>query len=119
MRSIFKLAMLPALALAVLPAHAQMMGLSWETNVVLTQPDLDMIKSTLASKIHGQRQGATATWANATSGNSGSITLLSISSRDGRRCEQIDYRMSAANRTATDHYVLTSCKQADGTWKLS
>ena len=119
MRSMFKVAMPLAFALAVSPAQAQFLGLSWETNVVLTQADIDTIKGTLASKIHGQPQGATAAWTNAASGNSGSITLLSIGARDGRRCEQIEYRMSAANRAATDRYVLTSCKQADGTWKLS
>ena len=118
MRSVLKAAMAVALTLAVSPVHAQMLGLSWETNVVLTQADIDTIKGTLASKIHGQPQGATAAWTNSASGNSGSITLLSIGARDGRRCEQIEYRMSAPSR-ATDRYVLTSCKQLDGSWKLS
>jgi hypothetical protein len=119
MRSMFEFAVPLALALAVQPAQAQLMGPAWETNVVLTQADVDMIKGALAAKIHGQRQGTTASWTNAKSGNSGAITLVAISTRDGRRCEQIEYRMVAANRTTADRYVLTSCRQADGSWKLS
>ena len=119
MRLMLKAALPLAFMVAVAPAHAQMLGPSWETNVVLTQADIDMIKGALASRIHGQPKGATATWTNPASGNSGSITLLSIDARDGRRCEQIEYRVSAASRAATDRYMLTSCRQADGTWKLS
>lgn len=120
MRPTLRLATLLALALTVQPAHAQLMGPTWETNVVLTQADIEIIKTALATKIHGREQGIVATWANRTSGNSGSVTLQGISARDGRRCEQIEYRMVSAARPAlADRFVLTSCIQPDGTWKLS
>ena len=78
-----------------------------------------MIKAALANQIHGKKLGTTATWSNVQSGNSGSITLLNISSRDGRRCERIEYRMIPPNKTPFDRFAPTSCLQADGNWKLS
>lgn len=120
MRPILKF-VVPAVMLLIAPAaHAQMMGPTWETNVVLTQVDLDMIKGALGTQIHGKKAGTAATWTNPASGNSGSVTLLGISARQGRRCEQSEYRMSSTARPASaDRFVLTSCLQADGTWKLS
>lgn len=121
MRLIPKLLLPIALAAAALqPAHALIMGPSWETNVDLTQGDLDLIKATLANNIHGKKPGTSAAWANKESGNSGSITLLNVSSRNGRRCERIEYRMRPPSKTApADRYAFTSCVQPDGGWKLS
>ena len=121
MRPMLKLVLPIALSMTALqPARALIMGPSWETNVDLTQADLDMIKAALASQIHGKKLGTTAAWANPASGNSGSITLLNISARDGRRCERIEYRMSPPTKTAaSDRFALMSCLQRDGTWKLS
>jgi 17 kDa outer membrane surface antigen len=120
MRLMLKFALPIALSFAVAPVHAQTpLGMSWETYVTLTQGDMDMIKATLAGQIHGKKLGSQANWTNPQSGNSGSITLLKISSRDGRRCEQIEYRNVPPNKTPFDRFVLTSCLQADGSWRLS
>jgi hypothetical protein len=108
-----------ALSLAALPVHAQPLGPSWETYVAITQGDIEMIKTTLAAQIHGNRPGTSAAWVNPQSGNSGSIILIKVSSRDGRRCEQIEYRMIPPNKTTVDRFVLMSCVQADGSWKFS
>jgi hypothetical protein len=117
MSPILKFAVPIALALSLHPAQAQMLGTwSWaETNVVLTQADLDMIRATL-----DQQVGTSASWSDSASGNSGKITLLKALSRNGQRCEQIEYRMSPPSKTEpSDRFVLTSCKQPDGVWKLS
>ena len=120
MRSMFKYALPVVLSLAALPLHAQTpLGSSWETYVTLTQGDIDMVKTALAGKIHGKTPGTEAAWSNPQSGNSGSITLLNISSQEGRRCEKIEYRMIPPKKTPFDRFVLTSCVQADGSWKLS
>lgn len=120
MRPMLKFALPIALSLAAAPLHAQTpLGMSWETYVTLTQADMDMIKTTLATQVHGKKLGTQASWANPQSGNSGSITLLKISSREGRRCEQIEYRTVPPNKTPFDRFVLTSCVQTDGSWKLS
>jgi hypothetical protein len=122
MSPMLKFAVPITLALAFHPAQAQMLG-SWswaETNVVLTQADLDMVKTALAQQVHDKKLGTSASWSNPASGNSGKMTLLQISSRDGRRCEQIEYRMSPPSKTEpSDRFVLISCIQPDGAWKLS
>ena len=120
MRPMLKFALPLALSLAAAPVHAQTpLGLSWETYVNLTQGDPDMIKAALSMQVHRKKLGTQASWANPQSGNSGSITLLQILARDGRRCEQIEYRNVPPNKTPFDRFALTSCMQADGTWKLS
>lgn len=82
--------------------------------------DLDMIKSGLAQQIHHRAAGTSVSWRNPESGNSGSVTPLRVFSRQGQRCEAIEYRMSSADRGhPSDRFVLTSCRQADGNWKLS
>jgi hypothetical protein len=109
-----------ALSFALHSAQAQILGPAWETNVTLTRADLDMIKASLAQRIHNQRLGASTSWSNPESGNSGSMTLLKIFARQGRRCEQIEYRMSPPEKARpSDRFVLISCLQVDGTWKLS
>jgi hypothetical protein len=120
MSPMLKFALPIALLLAIEPAHAQMLGLWWDTNVTLTQADLDIIKGDLANQIHNKKLGTTASWSNPASGNSGSITLVKVFARQGQRCEQIDYRMSPPEKTKpSDRYVLTSCMSTDGSWKLS
>lgn len=109
-----------ALSLTVQPVQAQLLGLLWDTNVTLTRADLDMIKGLLGQQIHDKRPGSSASWKNPESGNSGAVTLLKSFVRQGLRCEEIEYRMSPPERAKpSDRFVLTSCRQADGTWKLS
>ncbi len=121
MPSLLKFALLIALSLAApAAAQAQMLGPTWETNVTLTRGDLDMIKVTLAQRVHNKAAATSVSWNNPESGNSGLITILKTLTRDGRRCEEIEYRMSPPDKVRpSDRYVLTSCVQHDGTWKLS
>jgi len=106
--------------LALGPAQAQLLGPLWETRVTLTQADLDMVKSTLAQQIHNKPAGTSTSWQNPASGNSGTITLLKILARHGNRCEQIEYRLFPPEKASPgDRFVLVSCLQRDGSWKLS
>jgi surface antigen len=120
MSPMVKFALPFALLLAVRPAEAQLLGSLWETRVTLTRADLDMIQATLAHKIHGKPAGTSASWTDPASGNSGRIKLLQVSDRQGQRCEQIEYRNYPPEKwRPPDHFVLTSCRQPDGSWKLS
>jgi surface antigen len=115
-----KFALPLALLLACRPAAAQLMGNLWETNVTLTRADLDLIRATLANQIHGRPAGTSAAWRDPASGNSGKITLLQVSERQGQRCEQIEYRNFPRDSwRPADRFVLTSCRQSDGSWKLA
>jgi surface antigen len=109
-----------ALLLAAAPAAAQLLGPLWETNVTLTRADLDTIRATLAQKIHGHPAGTMARWQDPASGNSGKIRLLKVFEQNGERCEQIEYHNYPRDTwRPADRFVLTSCRQPDGAWKLS
>ena len=94
------------------------MGSLWDTYVTLTRSDIDMIRSALGQQIHNKRPGASASWTNPETGNTGSMTLLGTFARQGHRCERIEYRMSPPQKTPSDRFTLTSCMQPDGSWKL-
>jgi hypothetical protein len=66
-----------------------------------------------------QKAGCVGILENQESGNSGMVTLLSVFSRQGHRCERIEYRMSPPQGTPSDRFTLTSCQQADGSLKLA
>jgi surface antigen len=120
MSPIAKFVLPVALLLAFQPAQAQLLGRMWETSVTLTRADLDLIQQTLAQKIHGKPAGTKASWKDPSSGNSGTITLLKVIAQHGQRCEQIKYRNYPPETwRPSDHFVLTSCRQPDGSWKLS
>jgi hypothetical protein len=61
-----------ALVLASLlaePAQAQLMlGPAWESNITLTQSDLDLIHRTVDTEVHGKPVGTTASWSNPDTG---------------------------------------------------
>jgi surface antigen len=122
MSPVLKLALALVLSLALQPAHAQLlgpMGTLWDTYVTLTQSDMNLIRNVVNQQIHNKRPGTSIVWKNPESGNSGTVTLVSAFARQGRRCEQIEYRMSPPQGTPSDRFVLTSCVQPDGSWKLS
>jgi surface antigen len=93
---------------------------TWETHIVLTQQDLDMIRGAVTNQVHGKPVGTTASWSNPASGNSGSIRLVKKLARQNRQCEEIAYTVrSGGPPIYTEHYHFTSCLQPDGTWKIA
>ena len=106
-------------ALASPVAQAQLLGPSFESNISLTREDLDMMRQTVTQQIHGKSVGATASWSNADSKNSGTIKLLKKFTARNMRCEEIGYTLvTTASAVSPEHYVLDSCLQPDGTWKI-
>ena len=54
------------------PAQAQLMfGPTWESNITLTQGDLDLIHRAVDTEVHGKPVGTTASWGNPETGNAG------------------------------------------------
>jgi len=123
MLRVLTLALPFALSLGLQTANAQGLGLPmgslWDTYVTLTRTDLDTIRSILDQQIHNGKPGGSVSWKNPESGNSGVVTLLGAFSRQGHRCERIEYRMSPPQGTPSDRFTLTSCRQPDGSWKLA
>ena len=103
------------LGLFIVPAQAQWLGPTWETNIVLTQLDLDMIHAAVTQQIHGKAVGTTASWSNPASYNWGSIRLVKKLALRDQQCE-LEYTVhSAGPENYPEHYHFTSCLQLDGT----
>ncbi|MGC2201002.1 MAG: RT0821/Lpp0805 family surface protein [Stellaceae bacterium] len=105
--------------MAAASAQARLLP-TWETHIVLTQQDLDMIHSAVTDQVHGKAVGTTAAWSNPASGNSGSIRLVKKMARNNQQCEDIAYMVRSNGPPAyTEHYHFTSCLQPDGNWKIA
>jgi hypothetical protein len=108
------------LGLFIVPAQAQWLGPTWETKIVLTQLDLDMIHAAVTQQIHGKAVGASASWSNPASNNWGSIRLVKKLALKDQQCEELEYTMRTARpEIYSEHYHFTSCLQPDGTWKIA
>jgi hypothetical protein len=108
------------LGLFIVPAQAQWLGPTWETNIVLTQLDLDMIHAAVTEQIHGKAVGTIASWSNPASYNWGSIRLVKKLALRDQQCEELEYTMRTARpEIYSEHYHFTSCLQLDGTWKIA
>jgi len=100
-------------------AQAQLLP-TWETHIVLSQQDIDMIHGAVTNQIHGKPVGTAALWSNPDSGNSGAIKLEKKLTRRNQQCEDIAYTVrSSGTPVYTEHYHFTSCLQPDGTWKIA
>jgi len=100
-------------------AQAQLLP-TWETDIVLTQQDLDMIHGAVTNQVHGKPVGAIASWSNPASGNSGSVKLVKKLRLKNQQCEDIEYTVHSGGSPAySEHYHFTSCLQPDGTWKIA
>jgi surface antigen len=100
-------------------AHAQLLP-TWETHIVLSQQDMDMIHGAVTNQIHGKPVGTTASWSNPASGNSGFIKLGKKLTRKNQQCEEIEYTVRSGGPSVyTEHYHFTSCLQPDGVWKIA
>jgi surface antigen len=111
--------LIPVIGLIAGSAQAQLLP-TWETHIVLSQQDLDMIRATVTNQIHGKRVGTTASWSNPASGNSGFIKLGKKLAQKNQQCEEIEYTVRSGGPTVyTEHYHFTSCLQPDGAWKIA
>jgi len=111
-----------SLVSTIICAAAQAQGLTqpWDEMTPLTPQDRAIIGSTVQSQIHGKRPHTTAKWTSPESGHSGTITILSKSTRQGMPCERIEYRIvEPGGRQQHGRYVFTSCQLPDGSWKLA
>jgi surface antigen len=113
-------AIIPTLVgLFTVSAQAQLLP-TWETHIVLTQQDLDMIRGAVTQQVHSKPVRTTATWSNPASGNSGSVRPVKKLVRKTQQCEELEYTVrSGGPPIYTEHYHFTSCLQPDGTWKIA
>jgi hypothetical protein len=77
------------------PAQAQLLlGPAWESNITLTQDDLDLIHRTVDTQIHGKPVGTTACWINPNTGNAGTIKLVHKFRKGNLQREQVAYTLT-------------------------
>src|SRR5436189_645419 len=91
-----------ALAIVALlgdPAQAQLMfGPTWESNIALTQGDLDLIHRTVDTEVHGKPVGTTASWSNPETGNAGTVKLLRKFKKANLHCERVAYTLTTMKK---------------------
>src|SRR6202040_681591 len=73
---------------------AAALGPAWESNITLTQDDLDLIHRTVDTQIHGKPVGTTASWSNPNTGNAGTIKLVRRFRKGNLQCEQVAYTLT-------------------------
>ena len=116
----YRKVLIPTIAGLIIAGSAQGQLLpTWESQITLTQQDMEMIHNALTNLIHGKPEGTVASWSNPASQNSRSVRLFKKLVRKGQQCEDIDYTVRSGAPVYTEHYDLTSCLQLDGTWKLA
>jgi surface antigen len=102
------------------PAQAQLLfGPAWESNITLTQEDLDLIHRTVDTQIHGKPVGTAASWSNPNTGNAGTIKLVRKLRKGNLQCEQVAYTLTTTKKAVEpEHYVFNSCLTPEG-WKIA
>ena len=92
------------------PTQAQLLlGPVWESNITLTQGDLDLIHRTVDTEVHGKPVGTAASWSNPETGNAGSIKLLRKFRKGNLHCEQVAYTLTTTKKAVEpEHYVSTA-----------
>jgi surface antigen len=102
------------------PVYAQLLGPTWETDIVLTKTDFDAMLHTLDGAVYGRAVGTVAAWRNPSTGHSGTLELMQEFRRSGQRCERIDYTIRGDGKGGpAQHWVFDSCRQPDGSWKFA
>lgn len=119
MSTLIKAAIVFAALVLWSPAQAQYLGLGIETNIELTKQDIAIIHRTVDEQVHGKPVGTTAKWSNPDSGNFGKITLVKKFAQNGQQCETVEYTLGTKRLPVRpEHYVLNSCLQPDGQWRI-
>lgn len=103
------------------PAAAQY-GKAFRNSPKLSSQDVAIIRKVVREDLTGKPKGTTLPWSNPESKNSGTVTLLDRFDSSGRDCRRVRYVIKPGPKqpagVITGSYVLTSCRLADGSWKL-
>ena len=102
------------------PTQAQLLlGPVWESNITLTQGDLDLIHRMVDTEVHGKPAGTTAFWSNPDTSNAGTIKLLHKFRNGKLYCEDAAYTLTTTREAVEpEHYVFTSCLTPKG-WRIA
>jgi len=97
-------------------------GRTFRTTIKLTNSDLLIIRKIVREEFTTKPNGTTVPWSNPESQNSGTVTLLDRFNSEGRDCRRVRYLVNPGPQqppsVISATYVLTSCRLADGSWRL-
>ena len=102
-------------------AHAQLNPFrSSRIGSGLSQEDLNALGDA-SRRLYTQdsvANGASDTWSNPKSGNSGTVTVVDSFQRQGNACHKLRYNIRLKVRPGTRTYMLNWCHLPDGSWKV-
>jgi len=104
-------------SISVPPAAARLMP--YRSDLSLSKHDLALMESAAREQMDGKPEGTTIAWQNSRSGNSGSVTLIKIMVINGQTCRRIRHTILPKEKSTPSIYLVNTCRQADGSWKLS
>ena len=109
---------LTALSLVPEAGFAQL-GPTFRSAPKLSQQDIAIIRKVVRQDLEGKPNGTTLPWSNPQSQNHGTVTLIDRFPSQGRDCRKVKYFINPGpSSQIPTTYVLTSCKLADGSWKM-
>ena len=77
--------------------------------------------SSAARRLYEQEapaNGASDTWSNPKTGNSGTVTVLESFTHQQMQCRKVKYDIRLRKRTAPRSYTVNWCKTPAGAWKV-
>ncbi|MCP4329354.1 MAG: hypothetical protein GY791_13055 [Alphaproteobacteria bacterium] len=83
----------------------------------LTKQDIALIREK-TDDFERSAAGASESWSNPDSGNSGVVTLMQKFVRQGYPCQQISYVLNMNGESSPRQYTVVWCKTEDGEWKI-
>lgn len=101
---------------------AQVDPFGWDPNTaLLTDEDWRLLWEGTASlnRTPDAAAGETRAWSNATSGNSGKVTLTRVFNSNGTTCHALRYAISFSERPAPQDYNFNWCRTSGGQWKIA
>ncbi len=117
------LAVLAALGLS--PAHGFAQGVGafgWSPDTArLTDEDNRLLwENTVAiNNLANPVAGATRSWTNPTSGNSGKVTIARLFESTGMPCHALHYAISFVDQPVPQDYEFNWCRTSKGQWKIA
>src|SRR3954453_9022556 len=104
------------------PCLAQVGAFGWDPNTArLTDEDWLLVWEGTVSlnRAPEAAPGETRAWSDATSGNSGKVTLTRVFESNGMTCHALRYAISFSEQPVPQEYNFNWCRTAGGQWKIA
>ena len=104
------------------PCIAQINPFGWDPNTaLLTDEDWRLVWEGTVSlnRTPDATVGETRAWTDATSGNSGKVTLTRVFESNGAPCHTLRYAISFSEHPAPQDYNFNWCRTPGGQWKIA